>query len=138
MATSSGGPAPTPSLESNMRSLVDCMVTMQRQQTELVEAVRRLAPSAVSGVDTQAIASVSEPSASGSRVSVATSVLASSSSTNTTSSGTGEYVYYTLLVLPVLRRRIYNSLYMCGMLPFGYISVPPITCKLSECMVMVL
>ena len=108
MATSSGGPAPTPSLELNM-SLVDCMVTMQRQQTELVEAVRRLAPSAVSGVDTQATASVSEPSASGSTVSVATSVLASSSSTKTTSSGTGEYVYYTLLVLPVPRRRIYNN-----------------------------
>ena len=124
MATSSGGPAPTPSLESNMRSRVDCMVTMQRQQTELVEAVRRLAPSAVSGVDTQATASVSEPSASGSTVSVATSVLASSSSTKTTSSGTGEYVYYTLLGLPVPRRRIYNNFIHVRLDTFLYLLLP--------------
>ena len=53
-----GGSTPTPSLESNMRSLVDCMVTMQRQQIELVEAVQRLTPPAVVSGATQATASL--------------------------------------------------------------------------------
>ena len=68
-----------------MRSIVDCMVTMQWQQIELVEAVRRLnLPAVVSGA-TQATASLSETT------SVPTAVLAGASSpTTTTLSGIGE------------------------------------------------
>ena len=84
-ALASGGSTPTPSLESNMRSLVDCMLTMQRQQIELVEAVRRLTPPAAVSGATQATASLSA------MASVPTAVLAcTSSSTTTTSSGIGE------------------------------------------------
>ena len=88
-----GGSTPTPSLESNMRSLVDCMVTMQRQQIELVEAVQRLTPPAVVSGATQATASLPATTP------VPTAMLAgASSSTITTSSGIGElycgYIYF--------------------------------------------
>ena len=84
-ALASGGSTPTPSLESNMRSLVDCMLTMQRQQIELVEAVRRLTPPAAVSGATQATASLSA------MASVPNAVLAcTSSSTTTMSSGIGE------------------------------------------------
>ena len=64
-----------------MRSLVDYMVTMQWQQIELVEAVRRLTPPAVVSGATQATASLSDTT------SIPTAMLAS---TSTTSSRIGE------------------------------------------------